>query len=299
MTTPLFNNQLSFIILLGGLVPTNGIAQQSDELAVNCNGIPMAIEVDVQAPGCYGDDNGSISITISGGTPSTMQQDNDPGINYTIDWNKNGFDGMSAIENVPAGSYNLTVTDSLGCQIQTVVNVPQPEEMVITHEVIQPTTNSLGSIDISVSGGIGAYSYIWSNGDNSEDVLGLTSGNYNVVVYDQNNCAAEKSIALRRYQILDENYVSQILPSATESMRTFISVQMLISPNPVYGTATIQWNNDEANELLIVDRYGVIVFQQKLKGETEVQVENLNSGVYKVVLNSPFFPSISETMIVQ
>jgi len=44
--------------------------------------------------------------------------------------------------------------------------------------------DSLGSIDLTSSGGTGAYTYSWSNNDTTEDVSGLPSGTYIIMVTD-------------------------------------------------------------------------------------------------------------------
>lgn len=44
--------------------------------------------------------------------------------------------------------------------------------------------DSLGTIDLTSSGGTGAYKYFWSNNDSTEDVTGLISDDYTVIVAD-------------------------------------------------------------------------------------------------------------------
>ena len=41
-----------------------------------------------------------------------------------------------------------------------------------------------GSIDLSVSGGSGTYTYSWSDGSSTEDLTGLSAGTYSVSVTD-------------------------------------------------------------------------------------------------------------------
>ena len=59
-----------------------------------------------------------------------------------------------------------------------------------------PTTcfgASDGSIDITVSGGLPPYTFVWSNGANSEDVFGIVANTYNVTVSDAANCPTTTS----------------------------------------------------------------------------------------------------------
>lgn len=59
-----------------------------------------------------------------------------------------------------------------------------------------------GSIDLSVSGGTGVYNYLWSNGDMTEDISGLTAGNYTVIVTDTNNCDDSLTIQVNEPSVI-------------------------------------------------------------------------------------------------
>ena len=53
-----------------------------------------------------------------------------------------------------------------------------------------------GSIDLTVSGGIAPYTYSWSNGAITQDISGLTTGNYEVTVTDFNGCIKTASVTV-------------------------------------------------------------------------------------------------------
>jgi gliding motility-associated-like protein/uncharacterized repeat protein (TIGR01451 family) len=64
------------------------------------------------------------------------------------------------------------------------------------------TPNSTGSIDISVQGGLGQYTYAWTTQDGSglvasdEDQTGLSEGVYNVTVTDERGCSVIEQIQI-------------------------------------------------------------------------------------------------------
>ncbi|MGB1295433.1 MAG: gliding motility-associated C-terminal domain-containing protein [Flavobacteriales bacterium] len=65
------------------------------------------------------------------------------------------------------------------------------DPIIITANIIHENDCGLGpngAIDISIQGGVGPYTYTWTNGDTTEDISNLTSGSYGITVYDSNNC---------------------------------------------------------------------------------------------------------------
>jgi gliding motility-associated-like protein len=141
---------------------------------------------------CYGASTGSISITVSGGSIG----------NYKYNWSTiNGsgiINGQKDQLALSAGTYHIVVTDSNTCVTTKDITLTQPP-VYVTHlsanniTCLSPGFNN-GSIDLTVSGGIAPYSYLWSNGAVTEDISGLTQGNYKVTVTDFNGCLKKDSI---------------------------------------------------------------------------------------------------------
>ena len=138
---------------------------------------------------CKGASNGAVILNINGGNPP-----------YSIDWSDDAFDNQSAPDNVPAGTYGITVTDNRGCTDSTQVTLAEPEMMVVQCSEQQPAS-SVGSLDgqaaVTVSGGVAPYQLEWSgtaSGDQSLRTAGTTTidnlgaGNYQVLVADANGC---------------------------------------------------------------------------------------------------------------
>lgn len=131
----------------------------------------------IEEPGC-GAANGIAQVNISGGqTP------------YQVMWS-NG-DTLAQATNLPAGAFQVTVTDVAGCtNVETVNIFPSNFPYVSGVEVTDYFCGVGGAIDISVTGGAPPYQYGWSNGETSEDIVGLSAGMYGVTATDQNNCQA-------------------------------------------------------------------------------------------------------------
>src|SRR5690606_13622842 len=95
------------------------------------------------------------------------------------------------VDNLSAGIYRVTVSDIYTDTVFS-VEITQPSEIRIS--VAQKTDASCfgvcdGSIQVSVQGGVGSYSYEWSNGASSHNqTTGLCAGGYVVTVTDGNGC---------------------------------------------------------------------------------------------------------------
>ena len=129
---------------------------------------------------CHGADNGTATVTASGGTPS-----------YTYLWSN--FRGTASIDSLSGGLYFVIVTDANGCSAKDSVNVSEPSQIVIASTLTQITCNNQnnGSITLTVTGGVPAYTYNWNPAlSNSGTQTGLAGGTYLVTVTDVNSCSA-------------------------------------------------------------------------------------------------------------
>lgn len=72
---------------------------------------------------------------------------------------------------------------------------PPPCDVAIDGLVVDVSVHggSDGSIDITVTGGSGNYTYLWSDGSTDEDRTGLSAGSYTIVVTDENGCTQERT----------------------------------------------------------------------------------------------------------
>ncbi|MDD2634084.1 MAG: gliding motility-associated C-terminal domain-containing protein [Bacteroidales bacterium] len=134
---------------------------------------------------CYGDSNGSIDVTVSGGTPP-----------YSYLWYNSDFNIInqtsSALVNVPAGTYQLIIYDALLCSDTSVFIVNQPDSLYYEFEIQDVLCKGLaqGEVTLTVSGATPPYTFEWSNGENTETISNLVAGEYFVTVTDFNNCVS-------------------------------------------------------------------------------------------------------------
>ena len=124
---------------------------------------------------CYDSANGQITANVSGGTGT-----------YSYLWN-NGQTSNPVINLIPS-QYNVTVTDSLGCTVNSSdVNITQPDSLYISSIIatnVSCNGGSDGSVLVTSSGGTPNYTYTWSGGSD----INLSAGSYTVTVTDNNGC---------------------------------------------------------------------------------------------------------------
>ncbi|MEZ4919307.1 MAG: SprB repeat-containing protein [Saprospiraceae bacterium] len=101
------------------------------------------------------------------------------------------------MNNPIAGTYCVTVTDVNGCTTSTCVAINNSDGPELTTSVTDATCGSSnGSIDLSVTGGVGPYTYAWDNGSTTEDLNNLSAGTYCVTVTDANGCSATTCVTV-------------------------------------------------------------------------------------------------------
>lgn len=181
----------------------NGCTEQSSYLLNAPPPIDVALVVSAFPNGgsvsCEGNADGSISATISGGTPG-----------YQLAWS--GPDGPLSteplVEGLPPGTYTLLVTDANECTLETSTTLVPPAPFAITlacdtvasGDHIACAGASTGAISSSVTGGTPGYIYEWNGPNGYSSAVaqpnGLVAGAYSVLVTDASGCTTTGSIEL-------------------------------------------------------------------------------------------------------
>ncbi|MCT4629993.1 Ig-like domain-containing protein, partial [Winogradskyella sp.] len=131
---------------------------------------------------CFGDNNGSIDIDVSGGTSP-----------YTYLWSTG--ETTQDISGLNADTYTVTITDTNGCTTTNQAIISQSGSLLTatldSTTNIDCSANSNGSITVSASGGIAPYQYSIDSGTTNQSTglfENLTSGSYTVLITDNNGC---------------------------------------------------------------------------------------------------------------
>ncbi len=134
---------------------------------------------------CFGNNDGEIDVVATGGS----------GTSYSWTWNSNPYPGNTGhLANLSPGRYEVTVSDFNICYPKTQdFTITQPAAfLTVTSNVSQVydcVNPTVGTIDITPSGGTAPYSYVWTNTATTQDLVNVPAGNYTVVVTDANGCS--------------------------------------------------------------------------------------------------------------
>ncbi|MCP4323077.1 MAG: hypothetical protein GY787_14770, partial [Alteromonadales bacterium] len=210
---------------------------------------------------CYNYSTGSISMNISGGIPFEPSTG-------VYEWKyslvgSGGYTGAGTSEsdlilnNLPAQTYDITITDSLGCTTDyTDIVITQPDKIIVDDPVILPIScngEEDGSITIpSVTGGSGTYYYDWYTGsiiddafkidnETSNNINDFAPGIYSVVITDSYGCY----VPFYNLEIGDVTF--SYLPITTDIPTCELSsgtIDLNINPGTSWSDITIVWDDD-------------------------------------------------------
>jgi gliding motility-associated-like protein/uncharacterized repeat protein (TIGR01451 family) len=152
-----------------------------------------ASAVQVSPVVCFGESNGSATVTPTGGNGT-----------YTYLWD-NGETTATA-NALDVGSHDVTVTDVKGCEVTVSITISQPEA-VVACSVVQDTpvtANGLsdGIATVTPTGGNGEFTFLWDNGETTAQATALSAGLHNVTVTDSKRCTSSCSVTITEPNVL-------------------------------------------------------------------------------------------------
>ncbi len=134
---------------------------------------------------CHGANTGSINLNVGGGTSPYNYQWNDANTSQ----NRTG---------ISAGNYAVTVTDNNSCSVSFSIVVSEPANLTVneTHVNVLCNGGNTGGINISPSGGVSPYNYVWNDGIATQNRINLVAGNYSFTITDNNSCSISSTVGI-------------------------------------------------------------------------------------------------------
>lgn len=213
-------------------------------------------------PTCYTWTNGTISIT-----PDTTLH-----MPWTYNWSNGSTN--SNLSWLPAGNYNLTITDTTGCASVHSFTLTHPDSLLVTASVTNTSCSGCndGAIDLTVVGGTPPYSYMWVTGATTEDIINAVIGTYTVTVTDDNGCQ------------------TQAAPTVLSNTTCNLTVSLGNDTALCFGALSLVPNISNATNPPFTYVWST--------GETAFNITVFNGGVYSVTVTDGIGCTASDTIVV-
>ena len=128
---------------------------------------------------CNGAGDGAVSVSASNGN-----------LPYTYLWNTGSSN--PSISGLSGGTYNVTVTDAIGCITVSSINLLEPSNLSSSTSINSSgcSGSCTGSVTINTTGGTAPFTYQWDDPlfQTSSTAVGLCSGTYGITITDVNGC---------------------------------------------------------------------------------------------------------------
>ncbi len=195
---------------------------------------PILLVASAEHAKCNGAADGAAFVLASGGTPP-----------YTYQWDSLAMNATASfVTNLPAGTYQVTVTDASGCSETAQATISEPPPIALSFDATEPSCydSSDGQVIASASGGTQPYSWSWNGGPfQGNPVLdGLGEGWVYLRVRDNNGCTASDSV----YLTAPDSLVVALAPdtvSCTGAADGALAVQFVQGYLPT-DTYSYQWD---------------------------------------------------------
>lgn len=174
----------------------NGLAQMTYILTIsdafNCRIIrevnlqarsQLQVTAAIRDESCPGRNDGSIALTMQTGVPP-----------FTVAWSDGGTGANRT--GMASGTYSASITDAVGCQrsIGAVIRPAVPYTLTVAKTDVTSCTVNNGSAEALITGGVGPFTFSWSNGQTSARIINLVPGTYSVTVRDGNGCTQTANV---------------------------------------------------------------------------------------------------------
>ncbi len=279
--TVLTSDECDSIVFLDLLVIECEIIGTPEEIPVICNGTATGTLI-------FSVDQGEAPLTFTWTNIFDPTQTGTGTTNLLVN---------NQIPNIPAGSYQIYISDDFGNDVVVTQTVTEPP---VLDAFLTPSDNggfnvscfmddgipgADGEVMVTVEGGVPPYQYLWSDGQNTEFASGLTYDTYSVTVTDMVGCTLERMITLDSAPPLDATVVFNN-PTCDGFDTGIIDVQDVNGGVPGYNYSIISNTGPFTPDTLYTNLF---------EGDYTVYIEDANECVYLVegTIVAPQIPVIT------
>ena len=202
---------------------------------------------------CGGQADGSATVNVTGGAGG-----------YSYQWDDPDNQTTATAQNLAAGTYHVTVTDTNGCTGKNAVTIFAPMELdfsITSTNVTCPGDNDGTALVLIANGDPIDFTYQWDDPNNSSNdfVFGLPAGTYHVTITAQNGCTDIGTVVIEEPSPLVVDFSVENTSCSDTSDGSVLAL-----PSGGSGAYTFQWNDPQHH--------------------TTQSLNNLLSGIYKVTV---------------
>ena len=185
---------------------------------------------------CYGGNDGTASVVVSGGV-----------LPYSYTWSDALNQTTPTATGLIAGTYSVDIFDNTGYDSIISVFVSQPLKITDNSLVQAPVCSNNGYIVLSPSGGTPPYQFLWNTGESVSGITKIGAGDFSVSITDAKNCTQTFS-----YSLAEEE--------------CFVSPEPFFTPNDdqindTWYIANAQYFDNA--HVIVFDRWGTRVYEHK------------------------------------
>ena len=242
----------------------------------------QVVSWDIQHEKCFGDETGSIKIIVYGGIPP-----------YSFLWNNQQT--TQDIQDLAAGDYSVEITDHQGGVITKSFTINQPPELTaILIEIINTLPGQhMGSITISISGGMPPYLPEWTDGKTPTGNQSLAAGDYYCNITDAAGCKKTVGPFTVKEQLTSTN-------NTNKNTSEILKFTLLPNPFKDWGIIDLQFTRNQKYSLDIITAFGIKLWNgdfQNANMSLPMDASSFPKGVYFVVLRTDRSQKIAKWVI--
>jgi gliding motility-associated-like protein len=192
----------------------------------------LTTQIAFNEPLCNAGSDGNIDLIVSGGT-----------LAYGFSWSNSAT--TEDLAGIGAANYIVTVTDGNGCIEMDSANLSEPAAISTSIVSIDNSCegDSTGSLDLTVLGATPPYTFLWSDGSLTEDLINVEAGSYSVTITDANGCTGTENGNISEPTAVTGSIIgSDVLCFGDNNGSADLSV---LGGTPPY---TFLWSNAETTE---------------------------------------------------
>lgn len=196
----------------------------------------------------------------------------------------------TTISNLGAGSYDFTFTNALGCvslSLNAILTAPSTP--------VTPTISASGPLAFCDGGFVtlsatSATSYLWSNGETTQDILVDANGSFSVVITNADGCSSLSSLTTTVTEDLMPNLGVSVLDNVITANEAGVNYQWIDCGNanqPIAGATNQSFTPTANGNYAVIVTQGACSDTSVCSAITTIGIDEIKSDLFVHVFPNP------------